>query len=82
MDGQVEHDWDPGHRGVANELCVAEEGGSTVMVGVEESQRLLAQHEEERVSEFEIFRQVVEVVESGQGWRETTVAAGVVAEAS
>ena len=61
MYGQVEGDGDPGDGCVAEELGVAEESGCTVVVGVEEGERLLFQEEEDGVEELEVFGQVVEL---------------------
>ena len=36
MDGEVESDGHPGDRGVTDKLGIAEEGGGTVVIGVEE----------------------------------------------
>ena len=49
VDHEVERDRDPGHRGVANELSVAEEGGGTVVVSVQEGEGLLLEDEEDGV---------------------------------
>lgn len=41
MNEEVQDNRDPGDRGGADELSVAEEGGGTMVVAVEEGQRLL-----------------------------------------
>ena len=55
MDGKVEGDGDPGDGGVAEELGEAEEGGSAMVVGVEEGERFLFEEEEDGVDQFEVF---------------------------
>lgn len=59
---QVEGDGHPGDGGVAEELGVAKEGGGTVVVGVEEGERLLLEEEEAGVEEFEVLGEVVQLV--------------------
>lgn len=61
MDGEVEGDDDPGDGGVAEELGVAEKGGGTVVVGVEEGQGLLLEDEEDGVDQLEVLGEVVEL---------------------
>ena len=61
VDGEVEGDDDPGDGGVAEELGVAEKSGGTVMVGVQEGERLLLEDEEDGVNQFEVLGQVVEL---------------------
>ena len=61
VNGEVEGDDDPGDGGVAEELGVAEKSGGTVVVGVEESQGLLLEDEEDGVNELKVFGQVVEL---------------------
>ena len=46
---------------MAEELGVAEESGCAVVVGVEESERLLLEEEEAGVDQFEVLGQVVEL---------------------
>jgi hypothetical protein len=58
MDHQVQSDGDPGHRGVANQLAVAQNGRCTVVVAVEECQGLLLEEQEYGVEEFEVLGQV------------------------
>lgn len=65
---QVQRDWDPGHCGVAEELGVAEEGGRTVVVGVEEGERLLLEEEEARVEELKVLGEVVQLVKMSVFW--------------
>ena len=38
--GKVECNWYPGNGGVPNELCVAEESSSAMMVGVKEGYKI------------------------------------------
>lgn len=64
VDGQVEGDDDPFHRGVADNLGVAEEGGGAVMVGVQEEQLLSSQDQEDGVEQLDELGQVVQVVET------------------
>lgn len=61
---EVQRNGDPRHRGVAEELGVAEESGGAVVVGVEEGERLLLEEEEAGVDQLEVLGQVVELVSS------------------
>ena len=61
MDGQVEGDDNPGDGGVAEELGVAEKRGGTVVVCVQESERLLLEDKEDGVDQFEVLGQVVQL---------------------
>lgn len=61
MDQEVQGDGHPGDCCVADQLCVAEEGCSAMVVGMEEGERLLLEDEEDRVEELEVFRQVVQL---------------------
>jgi hypothetical protein len=61
VDREVKGDDDPGDGGVAEELGVAEEGGGTVVVGVEEGQGLLLEDEEDGVDQFEVLGQVIKL---------------------
>lgn len=63
VDKQVEGDGDPRDRGGADQLGVAEERRSTVVVGVQEGQLLLLQDKEDGVNELDVLGQVVHVVE-------------------
>lgn len=67
VDKQVEHNGDPRDGGVANELGVAEESGSTVVVGVQEGEGLFLENKEQGVKELEVLGQVVEPVGSDNG---------------
>lgn len=61
VDGKVEGDDNPGNSGVAEELSVAEKSGGTVVVGVQEGQRLLLENKEDGVNQFEVLGQVVQL---------------------
>ena len=61
VDGQVEGDDNPGDGGVAEELGVAEKRGGTVVVCVQESERLLLEDKEDGVDQFEVLGQVVQL---------------------
>jgi hypothetical protein len=61
VDGEVEGDDNPGNSGVAEELGVAEKGGGTVVVGVQEGQRLLLEDKEDGVNQLEVLGQVVQL---------------------
>ena len=49
---------------MANKLGVAEKGGCSVVVGVEEGERLLLKDKEDCVNEFEVFGKIVQLFES------------------
>lgn len=51
---------------MSDKLSVAEKSGRTMVVGVEESQRLLLQDKEDGVNQFEVFRQVVHLRRSAK----------------
>lgn len=59
---QVDGDGDPLHGSHTNKLSVAEEGGGTVVVGVEEGQWLLLEDKEDGVNELDVFVEVVELI--------------------
>lgn len=61
MNEKVDSDGDPLHRSQTNKLSVAQKGGSSVVVGVEEGQRLLLEEQEDGVDQFEVLGQVVEL---------------------
>ena len=61
MYSQIECDWNPGHGSETNELSVSEQSGCPVVIGMEESQRLLLEDKEDGVEEFEEFSQVVQL---------------------
>ena len=77
VDSQVESYRNPRHRGMSDQLSVAEKSRSAVMVAMKKSylylihattskgslltQRLLLQHEEDGVQELEIFRQIIKL---------------------
>ena len=46
---------------MANQLGVAEKCRGAMMIGVEKGKRLLLEHEEDCVKEFEVFGEVVEL---------------------
>jgi hypothetical protein len=62
MDKEVEGDGNPGDGGGADQLGEAEQGGGTVVIGMEESQGLFLEDEEKRVDEFDVFGDVVQLV--------------------
>lgn len=64
MDQQVDGDGHPLHSSHTDKLSVAEEGGGTVVVGVEEGQWLLLENQEDGVNELDVFVDVVELIEA------------------
>lgn len=64
MDRQVEGDGNPGNRGVADELSIAEKSSGTMVVGVEEGEGFLLEDEEDGIDEFEVFGEVVHLNKS------------------
>jgi hypothetical protein len=62
VDRQVEDNGDPGDGGQANQLGVAEKSGSTVVVAVEEGQRLLLEEQEDGVEQLKVLGEVVELM--------------------
>lgn len=62
MNEEVQDNGDPRDRGGADELSVAEEGGGTMVVAVEEGQRLLLEEQEDSVKELEVLGEVVELL--------------------
>jgi hypothetical protein len=62
VDQQVDGDGHPLHSSDTNKLSVAEQGGGTVVVGVEESQWLLLEDKEDRINELDVFVEVVELI--------------------
>ena len=58
---QIDVNDDPLHRSQTDQLGVAEQGGGTVVVGVQESQGLLLEEEEHGIDELDVFGQVVEL---------------------
>lgn len=59
---KVNSDGNPLHSGQTNELSVAQKSGGTVVIRVEEGQRLLLEEQENGVDQFKVFGQVVELV--------------------
>lgn len=78
---QVEDNGDPRDGGSANQLGVAEKGGGTVVVGVQEGELLLSQHQEHGVDELKVLGQVVEVVAENNGLGPRSVVADGVQDA-
>lgn len=62
MDKQVDGDRHPLHGSHTDKLSVAEEGGGTVVVGVEEGQWLLLEDKEDSINELDVFVDVVELI--------------------
>ena len=58
---KVNSDGNPLHSGQTNEPSVAQKSGGTVVIRVEEGQRLLLEEQENGVDQFEVFGQVVEL---------------------
>lgn len=58
---KVNSDRNPLHSGQPNELSVAQKSGGTMVIRVEEGQRLLLEEQENGVDQFEVFGQVVEL---------------------
>jgi hypothetical protein len=75
VNSQVQRDRHPRNRGVANELRVAEESGRAMVIGVEESERLLFEDEKDSIDEFEVFGQVIHIVEHNQSIGPTSIVA-------
>jgi hypothetical protein len=63
VDQQVDGDGNPLHGSQTNQLSVAEQSSSTVVVGVEEGQGLLLEDEEDGVQELDVFVDVVQLYE-------------------
>jgi hypothetical protein len=63
VDQQVDGDGNPLHSSQTNQLSVAKQSGSTVVVGVEEGQGLLLEDEEDSVQELDVFVDVVQLCE-------------------
>ena len=61
VDQQVDGDGDPLHSSQTDQLGVAKQGSSTVVVGVEEGKRLLLEEEEDGVQQLEVLGQVVKL---------------------
>ena len=62
MDQQVDGDGHPLHGSHTDKLSVAEQGGSTVVVGVKEGQWLLLKDQEDGINELDVFVDVVELI--------------------
>jgi len=63
---KVQRNDSPGYGCQANKLGIAEKSSGTMVVAVKEGQWLLLQDEEHSVNQFEVFREVIEVVEDNQ----------------
>lgn len=61
VDQKVNGDRNPLDGSQTNKLGVAEESGGTVVIGMEEGQRLLLEEQEDGVEEFQVLGQVVEL---------------------
>lgn len=61
MDHEVQRDRDPGDGGVTDQLGVAEQRRRSVVVGVEECERLLLEEEEAGINQLKVFGQVVQL---------------------
>lgn len=61
MHSQVQGDGNPGDSSQTDQLGVAQQGGSAMVVGVEEGQWLLLEEQEDRVKQFQILGQVREL---------------------
>jgi hypothetical protein len=59
---EVDGDRHPLDSSQTNQLSIAQESGGTVVVGVEEGQRLLLQEEEDGVEELEVLVEVVKLL--------------------
>lgn len=62
VDQQVDGDGHPLHGSHTDKLSVAEQGGSTVVVGVKEGQWLLLKDQEDGINELDVFVDVVELI--------------------
>jgi hypothetical protein len=58
---EVDGDGDPLNGCQTNELSIAKKSRGTMVIGVEESQRLLLEEQEDGVDEFKVFGKVVEL---------------------
>lgn len=67
VDEEVQDDGNPRDGGGTDELSVAEESGGTMVVAVEEGERLLLEEQEDGVEELEVLCEVVEVVQNDKG---------------
>lgn len=63
---QVDSDGNPLHGGNTDQLSVAQKGGGTVVVGVEEGQWLLLEDQEDGVNKLDVFVEIVELSVIGQ----------------
>lgn len=61
---QVQGDGDPGNRGFTDQLGVAQQGGSAMVVGVQKCQFLLFHHQKHGIEKLGELGQVVQVVQS------------------
>lgn len=64
MHEEIQGDRHPGNGSQADQLGVAEESGGTVMVCVEESQGFLLQDHKDGIQEFQVFGEIVELIET------------------
>ena len=64
---EIDGNGNPGDGGEADQLRVAEEGGGTVMVGVEEGKRFLFEDHKDCVEELKVFGKVIELLLSVSG---------------
>lgn len=63
VDQQVDGDGNPLHSSQTNQLSVAKQSSSTVVVGVEEGQGLLLEDKKDGVEELDVFVDVVQLCE-------------------
>jgi len=50
------------HRGMSDELSEAENGGSSMMIYVQELKRFLLKEEEYGIDQFDVFRQIIQLL--------------------
>lgn len=61
VDHKVKCNWDPRDRSKPNQLSVAEEGGGSMVISVEEGKRFLLQDKENSIKKLNVFRDVVQL---------------------
>ena len=66
MNKQIEGDDNPLHRGQTDQLGIAKESSSAVVVGMKEGEGLLLEHQEDGIDELDIFVQVIKLKEKNR----------------
>lgn len=70
---EVQDDGNPRDGGGTDELSVAKEGGGTMVIAVEEGQRLLLEEKEDGIKKLKVLGEVVEVVQDHEGLSPATL---------